>query len=336
LLVLVVLIGSLLAFGVGRPGREPQNPAIIPAVIGTPATRETVSGPAAEFLWEVSKTPDQHFINLGRPAVDPEGNLWVPDATHGQYFIFAPDGTYLETWGASGSGEGEFNLACADIPYGDVAFDGTGAFYVLDSGNARVQKFGPDRDFLTSFGSEGALDGQFLCPSAIAVDQQGRVYVSDRTWNEVTVFASDGTWLDTWSTPATPTGLAFGPDGNLWVATYGENSVVKFSPEGERLATWEESTSGDPLFDGPNNLTFDAEGRVFVTEHDGSRVKVFSPRGELLGAWGERGAGPGQFQEPRGVALDGEGQAYVTEWAGNRVQAFRLLPPLAPTTTASP
>ena len=325
LLALMVLIGSVVAFS-GRWGPQEDAPAILSAISGTPAAPESAAGSGVEFVWQLSKVPDRHFIELGRPAIDPEGNLWVPDAAFDQYQIIAPDGTYIETWGASGNGEGEFDFSCSTIPYGSIAFDGTGAFYVLDSGNDRIQKFGPDRTFLTSWGSDGAGDDQFTCPAVIVVDRQGRVYVSDREADKVVVFDGEGNWLDTWPTPPGPSGLAVDGDGNIWVVGYENESVSKFSPDGELLVTWEESAERD--FIGPGFVAIDDQGRVFVSEHDGARVQVFAPDGTLLGAWGEYGTGEGEFMEPRGIALDGQGGAYVTEWAGNRVQKFQLLPPL--------
>jgi DNA-binding beta-propeller fold protein YncE len=252
----------------------------------------------------------------------------VPDASSHQFFIFAQDGTFLETWGSRGSGEGEFDLNCDTYPHGGVVFDASGAFYVLDAGNARVQKFGRERDFLTSWGNQGDADDQFVCPSGIAVDRQGRVYVSDRSQDKIVVFDGAGAWLATWPTPRTPSGMAVDGDGNIWVANFENSSMVKFSADGDRLATWNE-TGGWPI-NGPVHVAIDALDRVFVTEHDRDQVQVFAPDGTLLGAWGEYGEAPGELREPRGIALDGDGGVYVTEWLGGRVQKFRLLPPLAP------
>ena len=35
--------------------------------------------------------------------------------------------------------------------------------------------------FITSFGKEGSGDGQFICPSGLAIDSDGVLYVCD--WN---------------------------------------------------------------------------------------------------------------------------------------------------------
>lgn len=42
-----------------------------------------------------------------------------------------------------------------------AAVDGQGDLYVLDAGNARVQKLSPDGDLLAQWGSDGSGPGQF-------------------------------------------------------------------------------------------------------------------------------------------------------------------------------
>src|SRR5688500_14654777 len=96
------------------------------------------------------------YVALGplRPGTGgrPPGNLWVADGNHDRFQILAPDGTHLETWGTQGSGKGQFEFTAPEsgfgVGYGDVAFDGAGNLYVVDTGNHRVQKFAPDRAFL--------------------------------------------------------------------------------------------------------------------------------------------------------------------------------------------
>ena len=60
-----------------------------------------------------------------------------------------------------------------------VAADGLGNVYALGQFNDAVFKFSPDGRFLTKFGGDGDEAGQFRAPGAIAVDNQGRVYVAD-------------------------------------------------------------------------------------------------------------------------------------------------------------
>src|SRR5437867_554377 len=69
-------------------------------------------------------------------ATDAAGNVYV---TYGDGIQkFTGTGTLLTEWASLGSGDGQFKS-----PYG-VARDAAGGVYVADSGNHRIQKFGPD------------------------------------------------------------------------------------------------------------------------------------------------------------------------------------------------
>jgi len=73
-----------------------------------------------------------------------------------------------------------------------IAVDGAGNLYVLDTGNHRVQKFGPDGRFLASFGRQGQGPGEFYYPAWLAIDAQGFLYISDPNNQRVQVLTPDG------------------------------------------------------------------------------------------------------------------------------------------------
>jgi DNA-binding beta-propeller fold protein YncE len=313
----------------------------MPAIDESPPNLEAIDSNVARFLWQAGGGPNLPLAKVGPPAVDPQGNVWVPDASYDQFLIFAPDGEFREAWGSPGSGEGQFDFSAASSfwGYGAAAFDTAGNIYVVDTGNHRIQKFGPDRSFITAWGSEGSRAGQFRRPSAIVVDEQGRVYVADNGWGTIQVFTDEGSWLATWSGLGTPDGLAIGrANGNpldnwgaiaIWVADDG-SAVIEFSADGERLSTWHWYGTGAGQFLIPVGVAVDNEGRIYVADMDAERVQVFASDGTFLGGWGESGTEPGQFLAPRGIALDGSGGIYVTEQGGRRIQKFRLVPPIAP------
>jgi hypothetical protein len=68
--------------------------------------------------------------------IDAENNLYIADAANNRVQKFDSNGTYLEQWGAEGSGNGQFSM-----PDG-VAIDASGNIYVADRFNDRIQKFG--------------------------------------------------------------------------------------------------------------------------------------------------------------------------------------------------
>ena len=73
-----------------------------------------------------------------------------------------------------------------------IAVDGSGDLYVLDSGNHRIQKFGPDGKFLASLGRQGQGPGEFYYPAWLAIDAGGFLYVSDPNNQRIQVLTPDG------------------------------------------------------------------------------------------------------------------------------------------------
>jgi LSD1 subclass zinc finger protein len=107
-----------------------------------------------------------------------------------------------------------------------VAVDGLGNIYGLGTFNNAVFKFSPDGRFLTQFGSDGDEAGQFRAPGAIAVDNQGRVYVAD--FKGVQIFDAAGRYLNTIKVKGAASGLAFNERGELFVVA--RTQVYKFAP----------------------------------------------------------------------------------------------------------
>ncbi len=148
-------------------------------------------------------------------AFDRKDNLYLVDALNHRVQKFTKDGVFLGGWGHHGSGEGEF-----DLPWG-ITVDDNDNVYVADWKNHRVQKFSPDGTFLLQFGRpapgagelnypsdyprhidfshmlrlDGADTGELNHPSAVAVDRDSDVYVTDWANNRVQIYTPDGEFI---------------------------------------------------------------------------------------------------------------------------------------------
>lgn len=127
--------------------------------------------------------------------------------------------------GGLGKGHGQF-----DKPRG-IAVDMAGNFYVADLGNARVQKFSPEGDFLAAFGQPGTNEGELREPNGITVDSAGSIYVADALNHRLIKFRADGTFEKQWDGPAPgfygPRDVRIGADKQLYVFDQGRDRVVK-------------------------------------------------------------------------------------------------------------
>jgi len=175
---------------------------------------------------QASWSPDRsHYSAVYGPAgcascgahsvrVDPQGNIWLVDAPgHVIYKMNADmkEVMRLGTKGVAGTGPKTFNLPT------DVAFAPNGDLYVTDGyGAARVVKYSRDGTYLSQWGRRGIGTGEFGLPHNLVVDNQGRVYVTDRDNQRIEVFDSNGTFLTQWTGTGGISGLAITKDQRIW------------------------------------------------------------------------------------------------------------------------
>jgi sugar lactone lactonase YvrE len=106
-------------------------------------------------------------------AVAPNGDIFIteghsnsPTARVNRVSKFSSTGTFLKSWGRTGSGIGEFSS-----PH-TIAFDSRGRVFVGDRNNNRIQIFDQEGNFLD-------LWYQFGRPSGIHITAEDRIYVAD-------------------------------------------------------------------------------------------------------------------------------------------------------------
>ena len=100
-----------------------------------------------------------------------------------------------------------------------VVLDPAGNVFILDSGNHRVQKFGPDGRYLASFGRKGQGPGEMLFPAWLDMDKDGNLYVTDPQNSRVQVLSSEGKGIRTVRVMGDGPGAAFvsGKDAGLLI-----------------------------------------------------------------------------------------------------------------------
>ncbi len=155
--------------------------------------------------------------NCGAHSIrkDPEGNIWVIDATGDVIYKLSPRGQILMTLGQKGKpGDGPNNFY---LPT-DVGFAPSGDVYVSDGyGNARVVKYSPSGKFLLQWGKRGSGPGEFQLPHNVVVDAEGRVYVTDRENQRVEVFDAHGKYLTEWDHTGGVSALFISKDQTIWL-----------------------------------------------------------------------------------------------------------------------
>lgn len=236
--------------------------------------------------------------------------------------------TYSHTIGlASFEGRGFMNPV-------DVRLDSRRLAYVLSRSNAqnknvRVSVTTLDSEFQFEFGLWGTDPGKLTMPTALALDRQGRVYVSDEHMNNISVFEQDGKFVGRWgergSRPGQinrPSGLAFDSHGYLHVVDHLNARVQKFTTDGRFISTFGTFGAGAGQLNYPWGIAIDARDNIWVADWRNDRIQRFSPEGAFISAHGRTGSKPGEFRRPSGVAVDSSGDIFVADWANDRVQVF--------------
>lgn len=88
------------------------------------------------------------------------------------------------------------------------------------------------------FGAPGITDGSFSGPRAIEVDNDGTIYVMDKT-GRVQMFDNNFTFVRSFRLQqyekGTPTGFCVAPDGRIFIADTHYSRIVVYDTEGRLL-----------------------------------------------------------------------------------------------------
>lgn len=188
---------------------------------------------AGEFLFDITY-PDELLCGWAPSALatDADGNVYVTDLNTGfiwesappptwsykhwcggQVLVFNADGKYQRTVGSPGTDPDRTPGADPETlgyPEG-IAVDSQGQVYVADQ--HRVVIYAKDGTWLRTFDVELPLGDYGSNSMALAVDGDGRIYVTD-SWNHrVQVFTNDGAILATWGSQGSEDGQFSVPMG---------------------------------------------------------------------------------------------------------------------------
>ena len=299
----------------------------------------TVAG-SASLVTPVDGFPADQ-VRLNGPtgvSVDPAGNVYFAEGsvgsgsglTVGDFRIWrvSPDGTLFS---AAGNGSNSFSgdtgaasRAQLNTPTG-MAIDAAGNLYFADTQNHRIRRISPGGTITTvagnalpGFSGDGgpAALAELNTPTAVAIDNQGRLYIADSANNRIRRVAADGTidtvvgngnaalFGDGGAARAAalhgPRGVALDSAGNLYIADTLNHCV-------RMVDTNSQITTAVPSLDAPRAVAVGADGTLYVAD---AGIRMF--------AKGLSGTVPGTASAtPLALAVDPAGDVFYTD--GNRV-----------------
>ena len=203
-----------------------------------------------------------------------------------------------------------------------LASDNEGNIYVADSGNARIQKFTSDGQFLASWGVKGSENGQFEYPVGITT-YENFIYVVDKKLNNVQKFDSDGNFILKWGVVgkdpgqfSSPHGIEIDSNGIVYVADTKNYRIQQFTTDGEFLSVFGKFGPGDGALRSPIDVTV-YENYVYVSDPGNYKIEKYNNEGDFIKSFDYNfGGSP---IRPGGLTTDPDGNIYFTDSLRHRV-----------------
>jgi hypothetical protein len=287
----------------------------------------------------------------GAAVEQSSGDVYIADRNNNRVEEWSKEGEFLRAWGwgvqngeeklqtcttgtgcrpgSGGGGAGQFTSPLGTAVDSDPLSASVGDVYVVDAGNNRVEKFGPDGEFLLMFGGEGSADGEFEGLSnrqlaSIAVNAEGDVYVGDA--NRVQRFSEDGVYEATVLEGAGEIeALAAALGGDVYALSSDRAGVREYDASGNEVVPVvpARDEGGEPraIAAGPG-------GSLFVDDDlDGTHsIRVYNAAGEETQAFDE-----GEEDGAYGIGWsEAAGALYVVGIEGGRRVRIVPQPPPGP------
>ncbi len=288
--------GTLYLSDQGGPRIRKISPAGIVSTLAGDGIAGFQDGPGAQA----------RFSSPAGVAVDALGNVFVADQNNHRIRRVAPDGTVstVAGSGAGGSQDGSAQSATFSSPIAIVR-GVNGDLFVADSANHRIRRISVGGIVSTfSGGAQGYKDGaagvaQFNNPIGLALDPNGKLYVTDSINQRIRVVAADGSvstlagsgavgFADGPGTSAqfaNPYGLAWSPAGALIVADAGNYRIRLVYPDGSVTTVagyiskpgWTDGPGKQALFNYPSGVAVDTAGAILVADRNNNRIRKIVP-----------------------------------------------------------
>jgi sugar lactone lactonase YvrE len=274
----------------------------------------TLAGLAGNYGTNNGTGTNASFYGPQAVAVDSSDNLYVADtANHTIRKITAGVvSTLAGSPGTNGLADGTGSSASFNFPHG-LAVDSSGNVYVADTWNHTIRKV-TSAGVVTTLaglpGYYGDIDGtspgggtntaRFYCPSGVAVDASGNVYVADTRNHTIREVTSTGV-------VSTLAGLP---------GSYG-------SADG---------TNSNARFYLPQSITVDLSGNLYVLDSGNQTIRMVAPVGtnwvvttlagqaDVIGN-ADGAGGNTQFFYPGGLGRNSAGSFAVADWGNNTIRA---------------
>ena len=242
------------------------------------------------------------FVSPVNIAIDRDGTKYIADSARGQILIFGRDDSYQGAIGGRVSAPGRAHTAFTPAPTLAVPTVSDAAMKPTD-----VQIVG-DRLYVAD------MKGQCV----LAYDKTKRQLLFTIPRNPATADAPHKLF--------TPTNLAVDTQGRIYVSDIGAFRVQQYTQEGIHLRQFGQGSGDRPgEFARPKGVAVDREGRVYIVDAATQVVQIFDAEGRLLLFFGGvQGDTPG-LDLPAKVVIDYDHTAMFASYVSPDFQIEHLV-----------
>lgn len=229
--------------------------------------------------------------------------------------IEIPEITRLATFADTGGEKLLYSpLALArDAKNGDLVITsfGSGEMIILDAQGTLLSKAGREVGLIAPYG--------------VAIDETGRIYLSEIHTGLVKVLSPAGALIDridlslAVGRPVAPGRITIGPNGRLYIADLRANEILVFNLRGDFL----QALGGFAYL----QKAAVVNDRIIGLSSHGKTVHLFDQGGSLLLAFGDHGEASERsniFSFPTGFAVDAKGRLWIADAFQHRLRVFSL------------
>jgi len=164
----------------------------------------------------------------------------------------------------------------------DVVVSSRNWTYVSDYANSLIHVFDPHGCWTKAYNGASANNPQFVKPTRLALDREGRIYVLQESLNYVVVLDADGNFQRTISQPADvigdfcPVAVAVDINGNLCLSDCVTQKFYFYQPDGD--GGWCPTVCSSCAGTAASSLIFDSSGNLVFSD-GAQRVCQIFPQG---------------------------------------------------------